>query len=136
MRVLIVEDNVLAGRTLERQLRKLGHATERITDAERLLSGQTELEPDVIITDIFMPHVEGLELIRRLKSSELSRIPIIAISGGGSYMGGIPNVEESFVAKAALAFGAMKFLQKPIALKVLRDAVSDCAAKKSGRSSS
>jgi CheY-like chemotaxis protein len=133
MRILIVEDNVLAARTLERQLRKLGHAIERIIDAERLLSGQTELEPDLIITDIFMPDVEGLQLIRLLKSSPLADVPIIAMSGGGSYMGGIPNVEQSFVAKAALAFGAAKFLPKPIALKALRDAVLDCCPRAADR---
>ena len=126
MRIALVEDNVLVARTMERQLRKLGHATERITDVQTLLAGGTELEPDLIITDIFMPGVEGLELIRMLKASALAHIPIIAISGGGSYMGGIPDVEESFVAKAALAFGAAKFLRKPVPLAALRDAVIEC----------
>ena len=54
MRVLFKEDDPLVARTLERQLRKLGHATEQIVDFRSLLNGKCELHPDVIITDIFM----------------------------------------------------------------------------------
>lgn len=126
MRVLFKEDDALAARTLERQLRKLGHATERILDAREFLSGNSELEPDVVITDIFMPDIEGLEFIRNIKRSSLGDVPIIAISGGGTYMGGIPNVEESFVAKAAVAFGAVTFLRKPVSLRELQEALSSC----------
>lgn len=117
----------MTARTLERQLRKLGHASERIHDVSALLAGQTELEPDVIITDIFMPDIEGLEFIRLLKRSPLGQIPIIAMSGGGSYMGGIPNVEGSFVAKAAVDFGAVTFLRKPVSIQDLQQAIMSCA---------
>lgn len=127
MRVLFKEDDVLVARTLERQLRKLGHATEQIIDFQSLLNGECELDPDVIITDIFMPDIEGLEFIKRIKSSPLSDVPIIAISGGGTYMGGIPNVESSFVAKAAVAFGARTFLPKPILIDDLKKALDACA---------
>lgn len=134
MRVLFKEDDPMTARTLERQLRKLGHATERITDIDALLSGNSELEPDVIITDIFMPDVEGLKFIRMTKRSRLGDVPIIAISGGGSYMGGIPNVEGSFVAKAAVTFGAVKFLRKPVSLEALQGALDDCVGVKSPNS--
>ena len=108
-------------------MRKLGHATERIHDVNALLAGKTELEPDIIITDIFMPDIEGLEFIRLLKRSPLGQIPIIAMSGGGSYMGGIPNVEGSFVAKAAVDFGAVTFLRKPVSINDLQQAIVFCA---------
>lgn len=127
MRVLFKEDDDLAARTLERQLRKLGHATERILDVDLLLAGKSELQPDVIITDIFMPDVEGLTFIRLLKRSPLSQVPIIAMSGGGTYLGGIPNVEASFVARAAVDFGAVKFLRKPILMEALQSVLNDCA---------
>lgn len=126
MRVLFKEDDDLAARTLERQLRKLGHASERIFDIDDLLAHQTELEPDVIITDIFMPDIEGLALIRLLKRSDLRNVPILAISGGGTYRGGIKDVESSFVARAAVDFGAIKFLQKPISLQTLQTALEEC----------
>ena len=47
MRVLFKEDDDLVAHTLERQLRKLGHASERIIDVNQLLKHETELEPDV-----------------------------------------------------------------------------------------
>jgi CheY-like chemotaxis protein len=127
VRVLFKEDDDLVARTLERQLRALGHACERIIDVENLLLHETELEPDVIITDIFMPDIEGLALIRRLKRSDLNRVPVIAISGGGSYRGGIPDVGSSFVARAAVDFGAVIFLSKPISLQALQAALEQCA---------
>lgn len=130
MRVLFKEDDPMTARTLERQLRKLGHATGRITDIQALMSGQSELEPDVIITDIFMPDIEGLELIRMIKRSPLGDVPIIAISGGAAYMGGIPNVEGSFVAKAAVTIGAIRFLRKPVSLEELQTALDACAQTK------
>lgn len=126
MRVLFKEDDDLAARTLERQLRKLGHASERIFDVEGLLKHETELEPDVIITDIFMPDIEGLSFIRLLKRSDLCRVPILAISGGGTYRGGIKDVESSFVARAAVDFGAIRFLRKPLSLQALQRALEDC----------
>lgn len=126
MRVLIKEDDDLVAHTLERQLRKLGHACERIIDVNELLKHETELEPDVIITDIFMPDIEGLAFIRLLKRSELKHVPILAVSGGGNYRGGIRNVDDSFVARAAVDFGAVKFLPKPISLLALQAALEDC----------
>lgn len=126
MRVLIVEDDQSVVRTLEKQLRKLGHASEHSPSIVEIVSGETELEPDVIITDIFMPKVEGLETIRILKKSALRDVPIVAISGGGSNMGGIPDVEKSFVATASLAFGAVEFLPKPISLGALSTALKKC----------
>jgi len=126
MRVLYKEDDELAARTLERQLRKLGHASERIIQIEDLLHHETELEPDVIITDIFMPDIEGLAFIRLLKNSEFKSVPVLAISGGGSYRGGIPNVESSFVARAAVDFGAIRFLRKPLSLQELQTALEEC----------
>ena len=131
MRILFKDDDPLTARTLERQLRKLGHATERIHDVTALLDGQTELEPDIIITDIFMPDIEGLEFIRLLKRSPLRDVPVIAMSGGGTYMGGIPNVEGSFVSRAATDFGAVRFLSKPIRLQDLADAIAACPARQS-----
>lgn len=126
MRVLFKEDDDLAARTLERQLRKLGHASERIIDVDDLLKHKTELDPDVIITDIFMPDIEGLAFIRLLKRSDLQHVPILAMSGGGCYRGGIRDVEASFVARAAVDFGAIKFLAKPITLLKLETALEDC----------
>lgn len=127
MRVLFMEDDDLAARTLERQLHKLGHASERILNVNHLLSHTTELRPDAIITDIFMPDIEGLAFIRLLKRSDLGHVPIVAMSGGGSYRGGIRHVESSFVARAAVDFGAVRFLPKPISLQALQAALDDCA---------
>lgn len=126
MKVIVKENDPHAARTLVRMLHKLGHSSEWVEHARDLLADDTELEPDVIITDIFMPDVEGLELIRRLKRSDLAHVPIIAVSGGGDYMGGINNVEHSFVAKAAVTFGATRFLRKPIALAELEQALAAC----------
>lgn len=131
MRVLFKEDDDLVAHTLERQLRKLGHSSERVFDVDDLLKHKTELEPDVIITDIFMPDIEGLAFIRLLKRSNLNNVPILAMSGGGRYRGGIRDVQNSFVARAAVDFGAVKFLPKPFSLLDLQAALEDCVRSES-----
>ncbi|MEE4152837.1 MAG: response regulator [Erythrobacter sp.] len=127
MKVIVKENDPHAARTLERMLRKLGHTSEWVEHAQDLLCDDTRFDPDIIITDIFMPDVEGLELIRRLKRSALAHVPIIAVSGGGHFMGGIADVENSFVAKAAITFGAARFLRKPVTLMELEAALAACS---------
>ena len=59
--------------------------------------------PDLLILDIFMPEMEGLEFIRKVVKKK-PHLPIIAVSGGGN---------ESYL-QVALSFGASYIMQKPL----------------------
>lgn len=83
--VLLVEDD---RDTREMYSEFLSHRGLRVTEApsarSALESAQTQ-RPDVIVTDLAMPGMDGLELSRRLRSAEPTRnVPIIAVSGNAS----------------------------------------------------
>ncbi len=71
---------------------------------------------DVVITDIFMPAMDGLEIIRKLKRN-YADVKIIAMSGGGLF----PENEMYPVAKG---LGADVYLKKPFTYTMLRDAIA------------
>ncbi len=79
--VLLIEDNVLHRKLFAAWLEKGGHRTVTVAD-ERMAYGEAAArQPDIIITDIRLPYVDGRDIIRQLKNSPLTRhIPIMAIS--------------------------------------------------------
>ena len=83
--VLLVEDD---RDTREMYSQYLSYSGCRVTEApsaRRALESVTQQRPDVIVTDIAMPGMDGLELSRRLRAHEGTRnIPIIAVSGQAS----------------------------------------------------
>jgi DNA-binding response OmpR family regulator len=115
--ILLVDDSRELRKTIERLLTSAGHA---VTSAENGAAALRELDRasfDVIVTDIVMPDMEGLELIRKLRKTHAS-LPIIAMSGGGR------GSTEDYLTLAA-NFGAAKTLEKPFALEDLRAAIDE-----------
>jgi len=85
-RVLIVEDNELIRALLQLQLTGFPMRLEiwEATDGEAGLHQARLLQPDVILTDLDMPRLNGLELIRQIRlepSKKLKNVPIIATTG-------------------------------------------------------
>ena len=81
---------------------------------------------DLVITDIFMPEKEGLELIRELKQ-DFPRLKMIAISGGGT-MEGIGPAARNFLAIAE-KFGVDFTFEKPFEMEMLLSAVKELTEK-------
>ena len=80
-KILIVEDNALNIKLFCDLLAAHGHQPEAVTDSRNALDVAKQFEPDLVITDIQLPHVSGLELIKLLKADEqLSRVPIMAVT--------------------------------------------------------
>ena len=126
MRILFKEEDPLTAQTLERQLRSLGHSTERIIEVGKIFDATNWLIPDAIVTDISIYDLGDLDFIRMIKCSPLSHVPIIAISGGGTFIGGSPEAEKNFVAEAVDAFGPIIFLRKPVSRSELKQAIDEC----------
>ena len=83
-RVLIVDDNRDAARTLELLLRSLGHETRVAYDGAEALAAAPSFEPHVVLLDIGLPGIDGYEVARRLRAMrELERVRIVAITGWG-----------------------------------------------------
>ncbi|MCB1539204.1 MAG: response regulator [Rhodospirillales bacterium] len=79
--VLIVEDNELNMKLFNDLLEAHGYATVKTRDGTRVLELAREHKPDLILMDIQLPEVSGLDLIRWLKeAADLKSIPVIAIT--------------------------------------------------------
>lgn len=109
-RVLVVDDSESAAHLLARLLTKLGQQVHVSHSAEDALSVVTEFQPDLVISDIGMPGMSGMELAQRLRSlSDLKQPLLVALTGYG---------QESD-RQQVLAAGFDKHLTKPIGMAIL-----------------
>ena len=108
-RVLIVEDEENARRGYEALLRKWGLEVLGASNAEEALARFSDFRPSVLIADVELPGMDGLELLGKL-GEELQNVPAIIITGKGS--------EERAV--AAIEAGAFWYIEKPLKAPVLR----------------
>ncbi len=119
-RILIIDDNeeirLLLHRVLETDHEVMDAADG--ADGLKLLSGQ---KVDLVITDIFMPDMDGLELLREMRKSH-SGMKVIAISGGGEF----GNMD---VMRIARSFGAFHVMAKPFSLSEMLQTVSAALSK-------
>jgi DNA-binding NtrC family response regulator len=106
--ILVIDDDVPLRRVIQRALEQAGHtvvAPESSAEAARLIEAG---DFDLMLTDIVMPEIEGLELIRRLRKAHRDR-KVIAMSGGG-------QGSSAQYLDIATRFGAAEVLNKPFRL--------------------
>jgi CheY-like chemotaxis protein len=104
-KVLLVEDDKLVAYALNRYLTKQGHRVIELPNGVRVLETIAAEAPDILVTDLIMPDVEGLEVIVKVRK-EYPSLPIIAMSGGSRL------VDASYL-DTARQLGADKVLRKP-----------------------
>jgi two-component system, OmpR family, KDP operon response regulator KdpE len=80
-RILIVDDEPQILRVLSRSLMARGYDVHVATDGKSAFEAFGDLAPDLVVTDLSMPNMDGLELCRKLRA--LSQLPIIVLSVGG-----------------------------------------------------
>ena len=80
-RVLVVDDEPQITRVLRTVLTSQGYQVQTAGEGESALSTFTEWHPELVITDLFMPRMDGLELCRRIRA--VSNVPIIVLSVKG-----------------------------------------------------
>lgn len=113
---LIVDDDPLVLAVAERAVRAAGYSTLVTGSPEEAWDIATALLPDVVLTDALMPRLDGRELCRRLKSSDLTmKVKVIVMSA--LYRGVIHRN------RAFKEFAVDEYLCKPINPAVLRDAL-------------
>jgi CheY-like chemotaxis protein len=84
MKILLIEDSRFQRIANERALLKAGYAVVQAGDGEEGLRVAREKVPDLILLDMMLPRVSGLEVLRTLKSDVLVKhIPVIVLSGLG-----------------------------------------------------
>ena len=113
--VLVVEDHAILRDQLVTGLAKRGWTVRAAANGRVALKTMETCKPKILVTDIFMPDIEGLELIRMTRSMRPD-IKIIAMSGGSSVCG-------TFLPEAC-RFGANAALQKPFSRAELTELVA------------
>lgn len=124
-KILVVEDNELNLKLFCDLLRAHGFETEPVRDGREALDRTRAFEPDLIIMDIQMPHVSGLEVIEQLKADPALRsIPVMAVTAYAA------KGDEERIRDA----GAEGYVSKPISVVKFVEAVSGLLAMPAGAS--
>jgi DNA-binding response OmpR family regulator len=76
-RVLVVDDEPIVREVLSRYLAREGFDVESAEDGERALSAAERARPDVVILDLMLPHVDGLEVFRRMREAMAAPFPAV-----------------------------------------------------------
>jgi two-component system KDP operon response regulator KdpE len=106
-RILVVDDEPQLTRVLRTGLKSHGYDVRAAPDGLAGFEAFTDWHPDLVITDLAMPNVDGLELCRRLRA--ISQVPIIVLSAKG----------EEKTKVEALDLGADDFVTKPFGIDEL-----------------
>ena len=113
--VLVVDDDAEVGALVQRVLTKLGHQVWDVADGKEALRLLETTRFDLIISDVYMAEVDGMELLMRIQLRGLG-IPVVVMSGGGTH-------SREDVLKEAAEWGAVATLEKPFSIEQLRDTV-------------
>jgi two-component system cell cycle response regulator DivK len=114
-KILVVEDNELNLKLFCDLLRAHGYETEAVRDGREAIARARAFSPDLIVMDIQMPHISGLELIEQLKADEdLKVIPIMAVTAYAA------KGDEERIRDA----GAEGYVSKPISVLRFVEAVA------------
>ena len=105
--ILVVDDEPQISRVLKTALSSLGYGTRVAGDGDEAVQIMKEWSPDLVITDLRMPNMDGLALCRHIRAQ--SRIPIIVLSVRG----------EEHTKVEALDSGADDYVTKPFNMKEL-----------------
>lgn len=105
-RILVAEDNKLILETVAHSLTREGYEILKAVDGKECLSILEEHDVDLLITDLYMPYVNGHEVISILRDERKKTTPILVLSAGGAE----DNVLKAF------ELGADDFMVKPFSL--------------------
>lgn len=123
--ILIIDDEIEVGDALKRVLERAGFEVTVMTSSTNGINAFERAPADLVITDIIMPRIHGIDVIKAIRKRD-ARAPIIAISGGGNF-GPLDYQPDAITTSSYLAAakqaGANEVLTKPFDKQVLVDAV-------------
>lgn len=124
-RILVIDDEDAVRVAIRHALELEGHIIAEAANGEEALAMVADVRPDITITDILMPDMDGIETMLELRKRD-PNIVVLAISGGGQ----IGNAEFLEVARL---LGANSVLEKPFEISELRGAVDALQSERSGK---
>jgi len=116
LKVLLVDDEKMVGDRLKPALTKVGYSVEALMDPQKALRRIDENEFDIIVTDIMMEDVDGIQILEAaMKKSHRTRVIVIT---------GYANVN---LAREAMDKGAFDVIEKPFRPGDLRNVIANAA---------
>jgi sigma-B regulation protein RsbU (phosphoserine phosphatase) len=123
-KVLVVDDHAMNAKLLTVSLGRLGYEVAQAGSGREALGRISDDPPDVVLLDVVMPDLTGLEVLRRIRDdSEHTDLPVILVSG----LGDTEDIVEG------LKLGANDYVTKPINLPVLQARLATQSALKRAR---
>ena len=108
IKILLVDDEKEFVETLSERIRMRDHESDVALDGEKALKQMDDDLPDVVVLDLKMPGIDGMEVLRRIRSA-YPNVQVIMLTGHGS------DKDE----KEARKLGAFEYLQKPVEIETL-----------------
>ena len=120
LRVLVADDQAANLLVLQRLLERAGHQPQTVVDGEAVLNALESQRFDVVITDLHMPGISGLEILKqaRFMQAGLERTPFVVLTADAT-----PEARRE-----CERAGAHAFLSKPVVLERLLDTLAEIAA--------
>ena len=118
-RILSVEDDVDLQQVIAYVLKKKGWDVAYAYDGKDGLEKATSLKPDLILLDMMLPGLNGLEVIEQLKKNPETRtIPVIVMTAYPS--------DAQFLESSVKSLGAVEYLAKPVHIDTLVETIERC----------
>ena len=113
-KIMVVDDDLVFCSIIKELLQRQGHSVRLAYDVPEAMEIIGKWEPDLVLTDIMMPEIDGLTLVRSLRSNpKWASIPAIVISAR------VMKDDRDAAAEA----GANAFISKPFSLQLLRNTI-------------
>ena len=122
--ILVIDDDDGVRGSLEKILLREDHDVLTAADGAEGMRILREARPDLVVSDVYMPEMDGIELLIRIRDADPD-LPIIVISGGGF-------APADFVLEDASQLGADAILSKPFERSVVLDTVRRVLEARSG----
>jgi len=111
--ILVVDDDETFARSCVRVLETWGYGVETASDGSAALALARARKFDVVLTDINVPNMSGLDILRAVRERDRD-IPVVLMTGG-------PGLDS---ARVAVEWGALSYLIKPLSMSQLQDVLS------------
>jgi two-component system, OmpR family, response regulator VicR len=102
-KILVIEDETIMLKAIEFKLKKEGYTVLTAENGRAGLQAVMDLAPDLVITDIMVPYITGLEIVDYIKNKNPRKLPVIVLSAVG--------LEKTVL--EAFKLGADDFITKP-----------------------
>lgn len=113
-RILIADDEVEFASTLSARLELRGYLIEVVNSGEATLEAIYRQEPDLVLLDLKMPDLDGLEVLAKLREKH-RELKVIILTGHGSFSSG----------NQGMALGAFDYIMKPVELGQLLEKIAE-----------